>query len=332
MPETIRTANGGLRSCPRRGGILAAFVSVTSVSAIAPAQADGLMPAVMHGVAALGYGQTATVTLLLNLAWFAVLACVLLRQRRALSDGEHLAREERSALRAECDRLKALLTAEPQVLIAWAAGAEIPEIIGDSALILQGEAQRVLAFGSWLDPASAQQIDHAVDDLRAKGRAFVMNLTTRSGRPVEADGRAIGGVATLRLRDVSGLERELADLENRHEQLANDVATMRGLLDALSAPVWARDADGRLIFVNFAYARAVEGTDAGDAVARELELLDCSVRADVARSRKQEAPYIARIAAVARGERRIFDVIDSPGESGSAGIAIDRTETEDMRA
>jgi len=302
------------------------------MSAIAPAQADGLMPAMMHGVAALGYGQAATVTLLLNLAWFSVVAGVLLRQRRALSDGEHSAREERSALQAECDRLKALLTAEPQVLIAWAAGAEFPEIIGDSALILQGEPPRVLAFGSWLDAASAQQIEHAVDDLRAKGRAFVMNLTTRSGRPVEADGRAIGGVATLRLRDVSGLERELADLENRHAQLANDVATMRGLLDALSAPVWARDAEGRLIFVNPAYARAVEATDAGDAVARELELLDGSVRADVARSRKLESPYIARIAAVARGERRIFDVIDSPGESGSAGIAIDRTETEDMRA
>ena len=302
------------------------------MSAIAPAQADGLLPAMMHGVAALSYGPMATVTLLLNLAWFSVVAGVLLRQRRALSDGEHSAREERSALQAECDRLKALLTAEPQVLIAWAAGAEFPEIIGDSAIILQGEPQRVLAFGSWLDAASAQQIEHAVDDLRAKGRAFVMNLTTRSGRPVEADGRAIGGVATLRLRDVSGLERELADLENRHAQLANDVATMRGLLDALSAPVWARDAEGRLIFVNPAYARAVEATDAGDAVARELELLDGSVRADVARSRKLESPYIARIAAVARGERRIFDVIDSPGESGSAGIAIDRTETEDMRA
>src|SRR3974390_1507970 len=332
MPETIRRANGGLRWCPRRGGILAAFVSVSSMSAIAPAQADGLLPAMMHGVAALSYGPMATVTLLLNLAWFSVVAGVLLRQRRALSDGEHSAREERSALQAECDRLKALLTAEPQVLIAWAGGAEMPETTGDSARILQGEPPRVLAFGSWLDAASAQQIEHAVDDLRAKGRAFVMNLTTRSGRPVEADGRAIGGVATLRLRDVSGLERELADLENRHEQLANDVATMRGLLDALSAPVWARDADGRLIFVNPAYARAVEATDAGDAVARELELLDGSVRADVARSRKLESPYIARIAAVARGERRIFDVIDSPGESGSAGIAIDRTETEDMRA
>jgi PAS domain-containing protein len=331
MPETIRTANGGLRSCPRRGGLLAAFVSVAIVSAVAPAQADALLPAVMHGIAAVGRGQTMSVTLLVSLICFAVLAIVLLRALRSASEGERSAREERSALRAECDRLKALLTAEPQVLIAWAAGADIPEIIGDAALILQGEPQRILAFGSWLDAASAQQIEHAVDDLRAEGRAFVMNLTTRSGRPIEAEGRAIGGIATLRLRDVSGLERELADLENRHAQLEKDVATMRGLLDALSAPVWARDADGRLVFVNSAYARAVEAADAGDAVARELELLDHNVRMEVSRSREQGAPYRGRIAAVAKGERRIFDVIDSPGEGGSAGIAIDRTEAEDMR-
>src|SRR3974390_1785397 len=123
MPETIRTANGGLRSCPRRGGILAAFVSVSSMSAIAPAQADGLMPAMMHGIAALSYGPMATVTLLLNLAWISVLAGVLLRQRRALSNGENSAREERSGLRAECDRLKALLIYEPQVPIHRAPGA-----------------------------------------------------------------------------------------------------------------------------------------------------------------------------------------------------------------
>src|SRR3974390_3206710 len=153
MPETIRTANGGLRSCQRRGGILAAFVSVSSMSAIAPAQADGLLPAMMHGVAALSYGPRAGVPVLVTLAWFSVFAGVLLRQRGALSDGEHSAREERSALQAECDRLKALLTAAPQALTAWAAGAEVPEIIGDSALILQGEPPRVLAFGSWLDGA-----------------------------------------------------------------------------------------------------------------------------------------------------------------------------------
>ena len=73
-------------------------------------------------------------------------------------------------------------------------------------------AERVLAFGSWLEPAAAQRMQHAVDTLRSDGRGFVMTLTTSAGRPLEAEGRAIGGRAVLRLRDVSGIEHELIDL------------------------------------------------------------------------------------------------------------------------
>ena len=50
-------------------------------------------------------------------------------------------------------------------------------------------------------------------------------------------------------------------------------------------PVWARDAAGRLIFVNSAYTRAVEAENPTDAVARELELLDQSARTEVSRAR-----------------------------------------------
>ena len=77
--------------------------------------------------------------------------------------------------------------------------------------------------------------------MRREGRGFVMTLTTAPARPIEAEGRAIGGRAVLRLRDVSGIEQELLDLAARHDQLLSDVETMRALLDSLPAPVWARD-------------------------------------------------------------------------------------------
>jgi signal transduction histidine kinase len=334
MPETIRTANGGQRSCPRRGGFLAAFVTVALIGAIAPAvaRADGFSP-IAFIFPALTQDQIATIALILGLVCFGLLATlVLVRTRRTASETERHALEERSALRAECDRLRALLTAEPQVLLAWQAGTDIPDIVGDAGLIIEGPPQRILAFGAWLDAPSAQEVEHALDGLRADGRAFVMTLTTRSGRPVEAEGRAIGGIAILRLRDVGGLERELLDLENRHAQLQQDAQVLRGLLDALPAPVWARNADGRLVFVNSAYARALEAADSGDAIARELELLDRTSRKDVMEARAQDVVYSGRVPAVAKGARRIFDVIDCPSASGSAGIAIDRTEAEDMRA
>ena len=47
----------------------------------------------------------------------------------------------------------------------------------------------------------------------------------------------------------------------------------------------ARDQEGRLDFVNAAYASAVEARDATEAVERNLELLDKSARDDAARMR-----------------------------------------------
>lgn len=338
MPEIVRTANERLRSRPWQGGFLAAFATTNFFAALGQAHADtGTSPraaeALESALTAIGRQEIAAITLTLGLLCFAVLATVvLLRTRRMASRIERASRNEAMALQAEIDRLKALLLAQPQVLVAWAAADDKPEILGDASLIAPaGAPERVLAFGTWLEPTAAQRMEHAVETLRNEGRGFEMNLTSRSGRPLEAEGRAVGGSAILRLRDVSGIERELIDLAATHDKLLSDVETMKGLLDSLPAPVWARDEHGQLIFVNSAYARAVEANDTTDAVQRELELLDRVGRDELARARASGEAYAGRLPAVVAGERRIFDVVDAPSGAGSAGMAIDRTEAEAMR-
>ena len=335
MPETIRAANGRLRSRPRRGGHPAARAGALLTSVLpVPARAEAVFADALHGAAATLSQQTiANLTLTSGLLVFAAIAVlVLLRTRRQAAQGDAAARDEAVALRSEIDRLKALLLAEPQVLVEWPAAGDQPEIVGDTTLLVMGGMpERVLAFGSWLEPADAQRVEQAVDALRAEGRGFAMALTTLSGRPVEVEGRAVAGRAVLRLRDVSGIARELSEITARHDKLAGDVATMRGVLDSLPAPVWARDADGRLIFANAAYARAVEAIDATDAVARELELLDRTVRDELQKVRVAGGTYAGRLPAIVAGQRRIFDVVDAPCGTGTAGIAIDRTEAAAMR-
>ncbi len=340
MPETIRTTNERLRSRPWRGGFLAAFAMANLCAALStPAQADagsalGFAAAVPRIVTALSQPQIATLTLTLGLLCFAVLATiVLMRTRKTAARIETVTRDETMTLHAEIDRLKALLLSEPQVLVVWSAATDEAEILGDSGIVAAGcVSERMLAFGSWLEPAAAQRMQQAVDTLRSDGRGFVMTLTTSAGRPIEAEGRAVAGSAVLRLRDVSGIERELIDLASRHDALTSDVETMKALLDSLPTPVWARNESGRLIFVNSAYARAVEAGDPADAVARELELLDRAARDELARAHTAGSPYAGRLPAIAAGERRIFDVVDAPSGAGSAGMAIDRTEVETMRA
>ena len=331
MPETIRTANERLRSRARRGGHLAAFFFATICFALGtPAfAATGLAEGVVVTREQLG-----ALTLTLGLVCFAVLATlVLLRTRRTADAQESAAQDEAAALRAEIERLKALLLAEPQVLVAWAAGSDQPEIFGDTGIVVSGALpEKALAFGAWLEPAAAQRMQHAVDTLRNEGRGFTMTLTTSAGRPLEAEGRAVAGRAVLRLRDVSGIESELMDLASRHDRLVGDVETMKALLDALPAPIWARGADGKLIFVNAAYARAVEAEDTADAVTRELELLDRAARDKLNEKRADAALHRARLPAIVAGNRRIFDVVDAPSGLGSAGMAVDATEVEAMRS
>jgi signal transduction histidine kinase len=336
MPETIRTANEKLHSRPRRGGFLAVFFIATPCMALSmPARAStayGLIDNILSTSTAVNRQQVAALTL--ALLCFAVLAIiVLMRTRRAAATIETAARDENIALRAEIDRLMTLLLSEPQVLVAWAAGTDEPEIFGDAGIVVPGAMpERVLAFGTWLEPAAAQRMQHAVETLRNDGRAFTMTLTTRAGRPLEADARAVAGRAVLRLRDVSGIEFELMDLAARHDRLKGDVEIMKALLDSLPTPVWARDPNGRLIFANAAYARAVEAEDPTEAVTRELELLDHTARENLAHARASGAPSSKRLAAIVAGQRRILDVVDAPSGAGSAGMAIDATELEAMRA
>jgi signal transduction histidine kinase len=290
--------------------------------------------AYLDAFAELSNSEIAAAVLTLGVLLFAVVTAIMLVSTRLrASTADAASRDEITALKTERDRFNALLMSEPQILVSWAAADNEPEILGDTTLVTSASMpQRALAFGSWLEPDKAQAMEHAVDALRADGEGFSMQLMTLAGRAVEADGRAIGGRAVLRLRDASGLKRELAEINARHEKLVSDTESLRILIDALPSPVWARDISGALTFVNPAYARAVDAKDAGDALTRSVELLTRVTRDEASRARATGKNYVARTPAIAAGSRRNFDVLDVPTRKGSAGIGIDATEAEATRS
>jgi signal transduction histidine kinase len=316
--------------------LLAVGAALLAIGA-APARAETLslplLDAVIAAFGELNRHEIAALAVMLGVLWFAVLTAILLvRSRVRAATAEARLRDQIVALTAERDRFNALLLSEPQIIVSWAAADDEPDILGDNFLVTGGSvARRVLAFGSWLEPEKAQAMEHAVDALRTGGESFSMSLVTLNGRAIEAEGRAIGGRAVLRLRDVTGARRELAELHARYEKLAGDTEALRTLIDALPAPVWARDIAGSLVFVNPAYARAVEAKDAADAVARAVELLNRPPREEASRVRAAGKAFLGRVPAVVAGSRRTFDVLDVPTRTGSAGLGIDVTEAETMR-
>ena len=75
-------------------------------------------------------------TTALALLGFSVVAAILLmRTRVRATRNEARLRAEIADLQVQADRLRALLFAEPQVLISWAAGDNRPQISGDISLL-----------------------------------------------------------------------------------------------------------------------------------------------------------------------------------------------------
>src|SRR6266446_10213429 len=311
MPDTIRARSGGRRAVSCLGG----FAHVLLAASMYPGAACAADPTVFFDLgtgtlAALERHEIATRALRASVAY----------------------RAEILALKDDIDRKNALLLAEQQIVATWAAGSEEPEIFGEATSVTRAPVpRRALAFGTWLEPDKARTTERAVEALRTRGEGFAMALKTLAGRYVEVEGRAVGGRAVLRIKDLSGTKRELVELEERHQNLLRDVDALRALIEALPSPIWARDAEGMLAWVNAAYAHAVEARDSADAVARNLELLDRSAREHLASARAARQPYAARLPVIVAGTRRIFDVFDLSTRNGSAGIGVDATEVEAMR-
>jgi signal transduction histidine kinase len=335
MPDAIR-ANVGVSARPRRIALWAAAgLMATAFPAIASAQgsAPQMSMSFIDGLLALERSEVAALALTLGVIFFATVTAIMLVRTRARADLiEAESHAEIMLLKAEVDRAKALLLSEPQVIVIWPASGEEPDILGDTAILGAAlPARRSLGFASWLEADRADAMERAVSALRSRGEGFAMALTTLAGRHLEADGRAVGNRAVLRLKETSGAMRALGELGERHDKLLREIDTLQSLIEALPAPVWAREAGGRLAFVNAAYVRAVEAAGSADVLERGLELLDRSARDELGQARAAGERFTARLPVIVAGTRRMLDVLETPTRSGAGGIGIDVTEVEALR-
>ena len=334
MSGVIVVMRQTLLSCTSlaRKGLLG--LAATALAPATPGFAGNGVPAdAVTTLFELSRQDVAEVTAMLALLGFSVVAAVaLVRTRLAAARKEARLRADVAALQLQADRYRALLFAEPQILIAWPAGGHRPQISGDTAMLVpQDQPQRILAFGSWLPPEPALQLDRAVDALREAGEGFLLHLTSSHGHAIEAMGRAIGGQAIVRIRELSGLRRELAETQLRFKALGEETESLRALAAALPWPVWARQANGALTYVNPAYARAADARDVPDAISRNLELLDSADRTDLQRALGAAGRFEGRLPIVTGGERRMHDVHAFTLSNGSAGVAIDASEAAALR-
>ena len=275
------------------------------------------------GIAGFGAHHVLLAVLIAGIAGAAIALVLILteRARRVMRQARAEAAElKRSLLTAE-----AIFKAEPQILLFWEHGEGLNVVTHtlDSVAGLPSDREDLVKFGTWLEPAAAQDLKEALDLLFSEGRPFNIFLKTHAGGHIEADGRATGTRAVLRLRDVAGTKRDLVRILDNQRKLTRDIRACRSLLNALPMAVWIRDRDGQIEWVNDAFVEAVEAADAAEVYERQIELLETRQRVGLRAHLVKGEPFQKRIHLVVGGERKAHDLIAIAADDTTSAAAID---------
>lgn len=325
--DWLKTPDAG--RAPRRSRLAAlrggTALMVTLLGGAAEA-ADGAMPITTTDVIQLA--------VLVGVMGAALLSAVVLIRERARIAAENVELRGRLAdVNAALQRSESLLNLRDQRIVVWPSDAGKPELVG--ALPLESGAPEdragFLAFGRWLMPRSAAALEHAVAALREKGVVFDLAVESQIGAPLEVQGRKSAQHVMVRFVSLSEAQRGGARLKIDNQRLSADHDIMLGLIDALKMPFWLRAADGRLRWVNRAFAEAVEAPD-GEAVLREgKEFLGGQAREAIAGQHKISPVFAQTLSTVIGGDRHMFSITDFAAADGSAGLACDVSAIEAVR-
>ncbi|MEP0707724.1 MAG: ATP-binding protein [Parvibaculum sp.] len=248
-----------------------------------------------------------------------------------------------STLEARLDAAEAILAAEPDAVFIWtpeslrAAPGTFqarPRIVGSTATLVDPSSGD-LDFSyllTRLEPENAGRLNTAVQRLRTRGARFSLHVQSTDGRTFEAEGRPAGALAVLWLRDVTGERAEVSRLKERLRQAEYARGRFEEHLMHAPFPAWRRDDENRLVWVNAAYARAVDAASPEDAVTRSLELLGEETLSALRRVLFDRSRARERSHAIMAGERRALDILEQRLSEGIAGVAIDVSDLDEAEA
>lgn len=323
------TAPRGLRRLMRFAGIALAGTALSSVASVAFAQESGLQASRLLSSSeiifpALAVGALAAA--LLSTIW-------LVRQKGNIESESRDIRSALSDARQKISKYEALISEKNRRIVIWESGPARPEFIGQlpAETGVPAEDRDFLAFGRWLSTTSAPELERAIEALRSNARSFDMVVETYRNEVLEVQGRVSGGKAFVQFIALNNLRAELAELKIERERLLGSMSMFQSLLDSIDQPVWRRNTEGQLTWVNHAYSEAVEASSPDHAVSDNREFLGTIAREKIRATATAASPFHDRMSTVVRGNRTVCDVIDVIAPGGSAGMAVDVSEAESIR-
>jgi signal transduction histidine kinase len=256
------------------------------------------------------------------------LATALYRLRK-LSKSETNARRRVGELEHHLNEAEAAIQSEAQIMLTWRGRDEAPDrLIGTmhGAVKIPTTLAEVMNYQGWLEPDSVTMLSDGLHALRQSGIPFNLGVKTIAGDLLEADGRAAGGLATLRFRPLAGERRQSTENQYDAQKLAKQVERLSAVLDAAPFPIWIKSREGPLSWINQAYIKATDQHD-GDMVIRSNITLVKPESIDVTRA-DAATGLIGRAHAVQAGAMHAFNVHEIELNIGRAGFAVDVTPQE----
>lgn len=262
-----------------------------------------------------------------------LVAIFMIRDRTRVSTQNAELKTKLADSAATARRYEALMSFRDQRTIFWPSNAKKAEIVGalPPASGAPDERAQFLAFGRWLAPQSAALLDQAIASLKEHRRNFDLMVSTQNGSTLEVQGRQTPAFTLVRFIGLSGAQQLQAQLQLENQKLSGDYDDLLSMIEGLDMPAWIRGHDGKLKWVNNAYAHAVEATDPEAAILSSRELLGTQLREEIAVRHRSSALYRDDVSTVVRGDRRMMSVVDFVGTNGGAGIARDISDLETLR-
>ncbi len=253
---------------------------------------------------------------------------------RKLTRDELRSRRKANMLEARLNEAEIILNAEPGYLFFWRGRDGSPDhMSGDMrGMVKMPETmEEVLDFGSWMEGESKNSLTSAIEELRSVGKAFNIGIKTTGGELLEVDGRTAGGLATMRFKPLVGERRHNTELVHEVRKLSKQVQRLSAILDSAPLPVWLKDEDGKIVWVNDNYIRAVEGTSVEDVLQRTTMLVTDEQMQPVGEDEKVPDGMIGRAQIVYGGVKHSLDLYEIKTGSDIVCFAIDMTELSETQ-
>lgn len=265
---------------------------------------------------------------------FALLSAFAMIRERARIANENVSLSNKLLdLRASTDLNEALINVEDQCIFVWNGPNEAPVIKGELSVFADTLAEGVDPgdFEKWISRESLGEFLINLEKLRNEAKPFDMNIVTQNDVVLDLQGRLSGSYAFIRFHELGREREEHARIRTNHETLMARYKTVENLFERLPCPVWLRDNHDRIVWINNAYATALDLEDPAQAHGKDWNLFDLEQREKIEQAKTRDEFFGGILPATVSGDRKKLEVFSYKSETGIAGIAFDKSDVDTVR-